>query len=100
MTGFMHFLRTQGIAGLAIGFIIGSAAQRFVQSFSHDLIDPLVGKALGSFGDLKNASSTVAGMTFGYGDFLSELLNLIIIALVVYIFFKAFRLDRLDMKKE
>jgi large conductance mechanosensitive channel protein len=99
MKGFVHFLRTQGIAGLAIGFIIGGAAQQFVKAFTNDLINPVVGKATGSFGDLKNVSSTVAGMTFGWGDFLSELINLIVIVFIIYWFFHLLHLERLDEKK-
>jgi large conductance mechanosensitive channel len=100
MKGFIHFLRTQGIAGLAIGFIIGTAAQQFVQSFSKDIVSPIVGKSLGAFGDLRTASSTLAGMTFGWGNFISELVNLVIIALVVYLLFTALRLNRLDERKQ
>lgn len=55
MQGFVHFLRTQGIAGLAIGFIIGSAAQDFVKSLSVNLLNPIVSKATGSIGNLQNA---------------------------------------------
>lgn len=100
MQGFVHFLRTQGIAGLAIGFIIGSAAQDFVKSLSVNLLNPIVSKATGSIGNLQNASSTAFGMSFGWGPFLSSLINLILIAFVVYLFFKGLHLERLDEKKE
>ncbi|MDB5194658.1 MAG: mscL [Parcubacteria group bacterium] len=100
MKGFIHFLRTQGVAGLAIGFIIGSAAQDFVKSLSTNILTPIVGRATGSIGDLQNASSTAFGISFGWGPFLSSLINLILIAFVVYIFFKGFHLERLDEKKE
>jgi large conductance mechanosensitive channel len=100
MKGFIYFLRTQGVVGLAIGFIIGGAAQQFVKSLSDDILTPVVGAALGQFGELRSASSTVAGITLGWGNFVSSFINLLLIALVVYIFFKSFKLERLDTKKE
>jgi len=100
MKGFLHFLRTQGVAGLAIGFIIGTAAQTFVKSLSDDILTPIVGKATGHIGNLATASSTVAGITFGWGPFLSAFINLILIAFVVYLFFHGFQLNRIDEKKE
>lgn len=100
MSGFVQFLRTQGVAGLAIGFIIGSAAQNFVRSLSDNILSPIVGKAIGQFGDVAHASSTVAGITFGWGNFLSSFINLLLIALIVYIVFKSLKLERLDLRKE
>jgi large-conductance mechanosensitive channel len=80
MKGFIHFIRTQGIVGLAIGFIIGI----------------LLGKA----GDITKLTLDIHGVVFKWGDFLSNLINLIIIALVIYFIFHALRLDRLDVKKD
>ena len=100
MRGFIHFLRTQGIAGLIIGFVIGGAAQQFVKAFANDILNPVVNKAAGGFGDLRTASSTLAGVTFGWGDLISEFINLVLIALAVYALFHLFKLDRLDEKKD
>ena len=100
MKGFIHFLRTQGVAGLAIGFIIGAAAQSVVSALSTDIITPTIGLASGKFGNLASSTSIVAGQTFAWGHFLSALINLVLIAFVVYIFFSLLHLDRLDAKKD
>ncbi len=52
MDEFVVFLKTFGIIGLAIAFVIGAAASKLVTAFVTDIITPLVGLALPS-GDLK-----------------------------------------------
>ena len=45
---FMGFLKTFGIIGLAIAFVIGAAASKLVTAFVNDIINPIVGLALPS----------------------------------------------------
>ena len=99
MKGFLYFIRTQGVVGLAVGFIIGGAAQQVVSSLSNDLITPAIGLASGRFGNLATASSTVAGSTFAYGHFLSTIINLILVAFVVYLAITRLNVESLDAKK-
>jgi large-conductance mechanosensitive channel len=40
---FFDFLKTFGIIGLAIAFVIGQAAGRLVTAFVNDIIDPIIG---------------------------------------------------------
>jgi large conductance mechanosensitive channel len=40
---FIYFLKTFGIIGLAIAFIIGQAASQLVTAFVNDIIDPIIG---------------------------------------------------------
>jgi large-conductance mechanosensitive channel len=40
---FIFFLKTFGIIGLAIAFIIGQAASTLVTAFVTDIIDPIIG---------------------------------------------------------
>lgn len=82
--GFTHFIRTQGIAGFAIGYILGQATSNLVSSFVIDLVNPSIGLVFHSFSTLDNASSTIYGSTFGYGHFLSLLINFFIVAAVAY----------------
>lgn len=81
---FFHFVRTQGVAGFAIGFILGRAISDLVGSLVNDIINPVIGIVLGRFADLSNLAVTVAGSTISYGKFLSLLINFLIIAAVVY----------------
>ena len=72
MEQFMEFLKTFGIIGLAIAFVIGAASSKLITAFVNDLVNPLVGLALPS-GSLKELSysvtNSVTGVTsiFAYG---------------------------------
>lgn len=100
MKGFLQFVREQGVVGLAVGFILGGAVSKVVSALVTDLVNPLLGLALGSTKGLKEASWTVGGSMILYGDFLSVLIDFIVIALVVYVGVKLIGLDRLDKKKD
>src|SRR5213594_2806456 len=89
---FTDFLQTFGVIGLAIGFIIGVAAGGLVSALVRDIINPLIGLFLP--GDLStlnfSTNATLSGkqVTFYYGDFISQIINFLIIALVVFIAYK------------
>ena len=40
---FIFFLKTFGVIGLAIAFVIGQAANALVTAFVKDIIDPFIG---------------------------------------------------------
>ena len=94
-SGFVEFLRERGVAGFAIGFILGGAAQTLVKALMDDIINPLIGLFLGPVNSL--ASYTING--FKVGDFISALINFLILCLVIYIIFKALHLEKLDKPK-
>lgn len=99
MNGFISFIREQGVMGLAIGFILGGAVSKVVASFVEDIINPLLGLALGSVEGLSEASLQIGEATIMWGDFLSVLIDFVVIAAVVYFIFKGLKLDQLDTKK-
>jgi large conductance mechanosensitive channel len=90
---FMGFLKTFGIIGLAIAFVIGAAASKLVTALVNDIINPIVGLALPS-GDLKSMMATVtndvtgAVSEFKYGDFIANIIDFVIIAVIVFIAYK------------
>jgi len=90
---FMGFLKTFGIIGLAIAFIIGAAASKLVTALVTDIINPIVGLALPS-GDLKALETQIvnsvsgAVSVFKYGDFISNIIDFVIIAFIVFILYK------------
>ena len=90
---FMGFLKTFGIIGLAIAFVIGAAASKLVSALVTDIINPMVGLALPS-GELKtlqtNIVNSVTGVVseFKYGDFIANIIDFAIIALIVFIMYK------------
>jgi large conductance mechanosensitive channel len=99
---FMDFLHTFGIIGLAIAFIIGAAASAVVNALVKDLINPLVGIFLPS-GNLSSLNATITSpvsqkpTAFLYGDFISQVLYFVIIAIVVFLLYK--QLKRVGLAK-
>jgi large conductance mechanosensitive channel len=89
---FFDFLKTFGIIGLAIAFVIGQAASRLVTAFVNDIIDPIIGFFLpaGSLETLSIKVTNLAGSTteFKYGDMISNLIDFLIIALIVFLAYK------------
>ena len=112
MSEFKEFAVKGNAMDLAVGVIIGAAFGKIVESIVNDLIMPIVGAVFGGldFSNLFIALGTVpegvamtlaevkkAGVpVFAYGNFLSILLNFIILAFIVFILVK--QLNRL--KKE
>ncbi len=94
-SGFLGFIRERGVAGLAIGFILGGAAQNLVKALMDDIINPL----LGYFGGVRSMEDWAIG-AFKVGNFLSVLLNFLILCLIVYVIFKMLHLEKLDKPKE
>jgi large conductance mechanosensitive channel len=99
-SGFLEFIRTQGVVGFAIGFILGRAVSDLVGSLVNDIINPFVGIITGRFGDLTQMSWKVSTATVNYGKFLSLVINFVILAAIVYFVFKQLRLDKLDKPKK
>lgn len=96
MRGFIYFIRTQGVVGLAIGFVLGGAVSKVVQSLVTDVINPLVGMV---FGNAEGLAAMMVGPV-KLGSFVAVSIDFLIIAAVIYFGFKGLKLDRLDVKKE
>lgn len=95
LQGFIDFVRTQGVVGLAVGFILGGAVSKVVTALVNDIVNPLIGYLLGSTEGLRH-------MTLGpilLGDFVAVLIDFLIIAAVVYFVVKGLGLDKLDKPK-
>lgn len=100
MQGFIHFIRTQGVVGLAIGLILGAAVSELVKSLIDSFVNPILGLVLGSATGLKTASFALGSATITYGAFLNTLINFVVIAGVVYFGVKKLGLDKIDKSKE
>jgi large conductance mechanosensitive channel len=89
---FFDFLKTFGIIGLAIAFVIGLAASRLVTAFVNNIIDPFIGLFLpaGSLESMSVKVTNIAGSTseFRYGDLISNIIDFLIIALIVFLAYK------------
>lgn len=103
--GFMEFIRTQGVVGLAVGLVLGGAVTVLVKSFIDNVVMPPLGFILGSAEGLKGLTLNL-GKTAGdkdailhYGVFLNDFINFIVIALIVYLVVHVLGFDRIDKKK-
>lgn len=94
-SGFLDFIREQGVMGLALGFILGTAVSKVVTAFSNDVIDPLVALVFGSVDRLEML--TVGPVRIG--DFLSNVIDFLFIAATVYLLFRLLGIRKLDLKK-
>lgn len=104
--GFVDFIRTQGVVGLAVGLVLGGAVSVLVKSLVDNVVMPPLGLLLGSGDGLRGLSWTLGKASDGnqavihYGTFLNDFINFIIIALVVYLVFHLLGLTKLDKKKD
>jgi large conductance mechanosensitive channel len=99
VSGFTDFIREQGVIGLAIGFILGGAVSKTVSSLVENIINPLVGLAMGKV-DLADRMTVIGSASIKWGAFISTVVDFVIIAAVVYFGVKALGFDKLDKKKE
>ncbi len=104
MSEFKEFVVKGNAMDLAVGVIIGAAFGKIVDSIVSDLIMPLVGAVFGGFdfsnlfialGDVpEGVTMTLAEVkkagvpVFAYGNFLTILLNFIILAFIVFVLVK------------
>ncbi len=107
LAGFMDFVRTQGVVGLAVGLAIGTAAGAAVKQIVDGFINPIVGFIIGGI-DLADLNWTVVdpdasgkgGLIIGWGAILSALITLVATAFVIYLIVHYAKLDKLDKKKD
>lgn len=102
--GFVDFIRTQGVIGLAVGLAIGTAAGDTVKKLVEGFINPIVQFIVGSGDKLASATWHVElfgrSADFAWGAALSSAITLVATALVIYWIIHVFKLDKLDKKKQ
>lgn len=103
-SGFLNFIRTQGVVGLAVGLAIGAAAGDTVKKLVEGFINPIVQFIVGSGDKLASAHYVFEfggrQADFQWGAFVSSAISLLATAFVVYFIIHGLKLDRLDKKKE
>lgn len=102
--GFVDFIRTQGVVGLAVGLAIGTAAGSTVKALVEGFINPVVQFIVGSQAGLQSAVWHVElwgrKADFAWGAAVSSIITLLATALVIYWIVNIFKLNRLDKPKE
>ena len=107
---FKEFALKGNMVDLAIGVIIGGAFGGLVNSMVEDILMPIIGLITGGV-DFSNlfiqmagepaatlAAAKEAGATLAYGNFITLLINFLIIAWVLFMVVKA--MNRLKKKEE
>lgn len=98
---FKKFIMRGNVMDLAVGVIIGGAFQAIINSLVNDVIMPLIGLITGGI-DFSNlfiqlsgekyatlAEAQAAGVAvFAYGNFITAVLNFLIIAFVIFLLVK------------
>ena len=98
-SGFMTFIKEQNVVGLAVGLVLGTAASALVNSLINNVIMPPLGFLLGSAEGIRGLALTMGTTPSGevavlhYGEFINDLINFLVLALVVYVVVKALKLD-------
>jgi large conductance mechanosensitive channel len=105
-TEFKEFASKGNVVDLAVGVIIGAALAKIVDSMVKDLIMPIIGRVVGGLdfsnyfivlasppasftGPTTYEALTKAGVPlFAYGNFLTVLLNFLILAFIIFMMIK------------
>ena len=97
MSEFKAFALKGNVLDLAVAVIIGTAFGKIVESLVQDIIMPLVGRVFGGL-DFSNyylplnnqgthlalVEAKKAGAVFAYGNFITILINLLILAFIIF----------------
>jgi large conductance mechanosensitive channel len=82
LTGFKDFLLRGNVVDLAVAVVIGAAFTAVVNSFADSFLTPLI-NIVGGGGQL-GGTFAIAGQTFTWGAFVSQLITFSVTAAVVY----------------
>lgn len=102
---FKEFALKGNVMDLAVGVIIGAAFQNIVTALTSDFITPLIaaltGKTDEEGGVVIGGTFTINGAAFNYGDFISSVINFVIMAFILFLLIKGINsLMSVGKKKE
>lgn len=94
---FKDFISKGNVIDLAVGVIIGGAFGKIVTSIVEDILMPIIGIIIGGI-DFSNLSVTVGNAVIGYGKFIQNVIDFLIVAICIFFFVKVVK--KLNRKKE
>lgn len=111
---FKEFIARGNVMDLAVGVIIGAAFSKIVDSVVNDLVMPIVGALTGGGFDFSNyfiplsanvtagslAAARQQGAVFAYGNFITVLINFLILAWIIFLMIKAVNRIRASVEKQ
>ena len=105
---FKEFAMKGNLVDIAVGFVMGAAFNKVVSSFTGGIVSPLIGLLFKSdFNDLKyvitegtvnDAGETVGEIAVLYGAFLTNVIDFLIVAFVMFMIVKA--VNKMKKKEE
>ena len=96
---FKEFVMRGNVMDMAIGVIIGGAFADIVTALTKDFINPLINGIGGA--EVGGTLKIYGGQEILYGDFITSVINFLIMALVLFFMLKAFnKLASLGKKEE
>ena len=110
---FQEFIAKGNVMVLAVGVIIGGAFALIVSSLTDDIIMPVVGAIFGGF-DFSNyflplssevtaptlAAAREQGAVFAYGNFITVLINFLILAFIIFMMIKGVNHIRARLQRD
>ncbi|BDR58255.1 large conductance mechanosensitive channel protein MscL [Xylocopilactobacillus apicola] len=87
-SGFRRFLLRDNVIGMAIGLVVGSAFSNIIRSFVDNLINPFLSIILNHVNFSQKVLQVGEGqniITVKWGQFLSDIINFLILAFIVYL---------------
>ena len=105
---FKEFAMKGNLVDIAVAFVMGAAFNKVVASFTGGIVSPLIGLIFNSdFKDLKytikegvanDAGEVIGEVSVLYGDFLTNVIDFIIVAFVMFLVIKG--INRMKKKEE
>ena len=105
---FKDFAMRGNLVDIAVAFVMGAAFNKVVSSFTGGIVSPLVGlifksdfkdlKLVISEGTMNEAGEVIGEVSVLYGDFLTNLIDFIIVAFVMFMIIKG--INALKKKEE
>ncbi|MEN1784033.1 MAG: large-conductance mechanosensitive channel protein MscL [Bacteroidota bacterium] len=106
---FKEFAMKGNLVDIAVGFVMGAAFNKVVASFTGGIVSPLIGLVFNAdFRDLKyilregtmneETGETVGELAVLYGDFLTNVIDFIIVAFVMFMIVRG--VNKMKKKEE
>ena len=97
---FKEFISRGNVVDLAVGVIIGGAFGKIVTSLVDNILMPVIGLFIGGV-DFSSLSIKVKDATIGYGMFIQNVIDFLIVAFCIFMFVKAVnKLTTINKKKD
>lgn len=84
---FVEFLKEYKVVALAIAFVMSVASTALIKSLVDNIIMPII-TAFIPGGTWRTASFAIGNIVIGWGAFLGEIINFVIVAFVVFMIAK------------